>query len=164
MKIRASLWYLAYIGWNFILRVSVLIVPMVTYMITNMRWGGFLCCEGTPDMLLVANLFGECNTGLCMVVITELMSYLHSCVLHWCSSLFLNWVTLEKVKVFWDDMDDWLPNVLCNLLLMLSCLRTSNCFKLRVLMCELMLTHLRLLTRNNCKVLSNFGCFWLLSL
>ena len=26
-------------------------------------------------------------------------------------------------------------------------------------MCELMLTHLRLLTRNNCKVLSNFSHF-----
>ena len=45
-------------------------------------------------MLLVANLFGECNTALCMVVIAKLMSYLDSCVLHCCSSIIYT-VVLE---------------------------------------------------------------------
>ena len=51
--------------------------------------------------------------------------------------------------------------VLCILLVILWLLKDKQLLKLRVLMCEPMLTHLKLLTLNNCKVLSNFRRFLL---
>ena len=51
--------------------------------------------------------------------------------------------------------------VLCILLVILWLLKDKQLLKLRVLMCEPMLTHLKLLTLNNCKVLSNFSRFLL---
>lgn len=49
--------------WNFVLRVSLTFIPMLIYVNLSEKW--ILCYEGTPGMLLLTALFGECNLGMC---------------------------------------------------------------------------------------------------